>query len=296
MNKRIIFEGCATALITPFKGGALDLDAMGALIDNQILAGVDALVIAGTTGEASCLTSSERERLFYFSRERASGRCKLILGVGSNDTATAIANARLAEKVGCDGVLAVTPYYNKGTRLGLKSHYLAIAESTSLPILLYNVPSRTGVNIPIETVRSLAEHPNVVGIKEASDSQDRLTELSSISEDMPLYAGNDSQIYSTLALGGLGAISVASNAVPKLIMKLIRDFKTGKWREALALQLKLLPFISSLFIETNPAPIKFLCAHLGLCEGDIRLPLSEVPSDVGKIILKEYERVSRIQA
>ena len=163
--------------------------------------------------------------------------------------------------------------------------------SSDIPLLLYNVPSRTGVNLPLDTVERLAVHPNIVGIKEASDSQDRLTALASLGDCMPLYSGNDTQIYSTLALGGRGVISVASNAVPKLILKLISDFRVGKWRASLELQLKLLPFISSLFIDTNPAPIKHLLSSLGLCRGEIRLPLSSVTQDVGAIITKEYERL-----
>jgi 4-hydroxy-tetrahydrodipicolinate synthase len=276
MVKKEIFRGTATALITPFSEGEIDYDCLGSLIDMQIDAKIDCLVIGGTTAEAATLSNEERYSLFEFCRERISGRTRLIFGTGTNDTRVAIAHSRFAEKIGCDGLLLVTPYYNKGTESGVEKHYLFIAESVNLPTLLYNVPSRTGVNLGIKLLERLSEHPNIVGIKEASDSTDRLVALASMSERLALYSGNDSQIFPTLALGGLGVISVVSNLRPRETKELTDAFFGGDTGRARKIQFDLLPLISSLFLETNPAPIKYAMSRLGLISGELRLPLSEV--------------------
>ncbi|MBR5818224.1 MAG: 4-hydroxy-tetrahydrodipicolinate synthase, partial [Clostridia bacterium] len=213
--KRIIFSGVGCALITPFRDGAIDFSALGELINIQIESGVSAIVIGGTTGECATLSDDERYRLYSFSHSLVGGRAALILGVGTNDTKAAMRHTILASQIGCDGVLAVTPYYNKGTESGIVKHYLQIAEASTVPVLLYNVPSRTGVNLSYSVLSALAEHENIVGIKEASDSADRYVYLSEMSDKLALYAGNDTQLYTALSLGGLGVISVAANPYPR---------------------------------------------------------------------------------
>lgn len=275
MEKKRIFRGTGCALITPFKNGEIDYEALGILIDRQIEAKVDALIIGGTTGEAATLSNKERYELFSFAKERISGRTKLIFGTGTNDTRVALKHTKFAEELGCDGVLLVTPYYNKGTEDGIEKHYLNIAESVDLPIIVYNVPSRTGVNLGINLLDRLANHENIVGIKEASDSTDRLVTLAAFGDKLALYAGNDSQIYPTLALGGSGVISVVANILPKETKALCDGYFEGKHTHALRLQLELLPFIKTLFLETNPSPIKYAMEKVGLCTREVRLPLSE---------------------
>ena len=275
MNKRIIFYGVGTALITPFKDGEIDYPTLGALIDRQIDCGIDALIIGGTTAEAATLSDGERYKLYSFAKGRIDGRARLVLGTGTNDTRVALTHTRFAERLGCDGVLLVTPYYNKGTEDGIEKHYLDIAESVNLPIIVYNVPSRTGVNLGIKLLERLAEHPNIVAIKEASDSAERLVDIAGLGEGLRLYAGNDSQIYSALSLGGVGVISVVSNILPKMTKRICELYFRGDREESLRLQLSLMPFIKSLFMETNPSPIKYAMSLGGLCSAEVRLPLSE---------------------
>lgn len=273
MKKQVIFRGAATALITPMRDGEIDYESLGKIIDMQIEGGIETLVVGGTTGEAATLTDAEKYSLFEFARERVGERARLIFGVGTNDTRAVLRHAREAERIGCDGLLAVTPYYNKGTSSGIVKHYLLIAEGTSVPVLLYNVPSRTGVNLGFAELDVLASHKNIVGIKEASDSLDRYVRLASYGEALPLYAGNDSQIYSLLSLGGCGVISVISNAYPTLVRDICESFFLGKYNESLTLQLRALPFIRALFSETNPTPIKYVMSRLGLSRDEVRLPL-----------------------
>ena len=287
MKKKIIFEGCATALVTPFCDGKIDFKTFSSLIEFQINEGADALVIGGTTGEAATLTDSERYELFAAAKEAAGGRVKLIFGTGTNDTKTAVNHTRRAEEIGCDGVLVVTPYYNKGTEEGIYRQYISIAESTNLPIILYNVPSRTGVNLGFGILERLAEHPNIVALKEASDSLDRLVSLAAFGENLRIYSGNDSQIYPTLSLGGLGVISVVSNLFPKRTCELCRLYFEGEREKSLKSQLELLPLIKAMFLETNPAPIKYAMSRLGLCNSELRLPLAE-PRESTK---KEIDRL-----
>ena len=287
MVKKEIFRGTATALITPFHKGEIDFDCLGWLIDIQITAGIDALVIGGTTAEAATLTDEERYRLFEFSAERIDGKTKLIFGTGTNDTRVAINHSKFAEKVGCDGLLLVTPYYNKGPEGGIEKHYLSIAESVDLPTLLYNVPSRTGVNLGFNLIARLSEHPNIVGIKEASDSTDRLVTLASMSDKIALYSGNDSQVLPTLALGGLGVISVISNLLPRETKEMTDAYFNGDLAKARKIQFKLLPLIQAMFMETNPSPIKYAMSLRGLCSPELRLPLYE-PRESTK---REIERL-----
>ena len=295
MKKKLVFKGAATALVTPFIDGEIDYKSLSGLIEMQIAGGIDALVIGGTTAEAATLSDDERHRLFSYARERVDGRTRLIFGTGTNDTRVALRHTKYAEKIGCDGVLLVTPYYNKGTESGIEKHYLNIAESVDLPTILYNVPSRTGVNLGINLLSRLGEHPNIVGIKEASDSVDRLMALSQLGESLYLYSGNDSQIYPTLALGGMGVISVMSNIIPVATVKICRDYFDGAFKSALDLQLKLLPFIRTLFLETNPAPIKYAMSERGLCLSEMRLPLSKPRESTREEIIKRLGEIADLK-
>ena len=294
MTKKLVFKGAATALITPFINGEIDYESLSRLIEFQISSGIDGLVIGGTTAEAATLSDDERYSLYIFAKEKIGGRTKLIFGTGTNDTRVAMAHTKFASELGCDGALLVTPYYNKGTEAGIEKHYLSIAESVDLPIILYNVPSRTGVNLGFNLMSRLAAHPNIVGLKEASDSIDRLVTLASFGDELHLYSGNDSQIYPTLTLGGKGVISVMSNLLPKATVRLCKDCLDGRIGDALALQLRLLPFIRTLFLETNPAPIKYALAERGFCSYEIRLPLSEPRESTKKELLCQLCDISDI--
>ena len=279
MEKKIPFFGTGTALITPFASGNIDYAALSILIERQMNAHVPALIIGGTTGEAATLSDSERYELYQHAIDQIGGRTRVILGTGTNDTRIAMRHTKEAERLGADGVLVVTPYYNKGTHRGMVDHYRAIAAETSLPVILYNVPSRTGVNLSLETLRELGEVENIVAIKEASDSLDRLVELSALSDSLHLYSGNDTQIFPTLALGGIGVISVASNLLPETVESICRDFRTGKMETARRTQQRLLPLLHALFMETNPAPVKYALSTLGLCQNELRLPLSPLEAE-----------------
>lgn len=283
--KKEIFRGCATALVTPFSDGKIDYAALEELIKRQISGGVGGLVVGGTTGEAATLSDRERYTLFEFSAERVNKKVPLIFGTGTNDTRLAIAHTKAASRIGCDAVLVVTPYYNKGTEEGVYRHYMEIAEATELPVILYNVPSRTGVNLGLGLLERLAECEKIVGIKEASDSQDRLVSLAAFGDKLPLIAGNDSQLYSVLALGGVGVISVVSNLYPEKICSIYNSFSKGNLAAALAEQTALLPLIRALFEETNPSPLKHAMSLLGLCKNEVRLPLY-TPRESTKEMLK----------
>lgn len=272
MKKAEIFRGVATALITPFRDGKIDFPTLERLIDRQMDAGIDALVIGGTTAEAATLSDGERYELFRRSKEYIDGRCKLIFGTGTNDTRVAVRHTEYASRLGCDGVLVVTPYYNRGTADGIIKHYEQISSESDVPVLLYNVPSRTGVNLSIDTLERLAESERIVGIKEASDSLDRLVAISGI-DGLALYSGNDSQIYPVLSLGGLGVISVVSNLYPRETIDICKYFFANNRNKSLDAQRKLLPVINALFLETNPAPVKYAMSKKGLCAPDMRLPM-----------------------
>lgn len=295
MKKAEIFRGVGTALITPFSDGEIDYDTLVRLIERQIDAGIDALIIGGTTAEAATLSDKERYELYKVAMETVAGRCKLIFGTGTNDTRVAIKHTVFASELGCDGVLVVTPYYNRGTAEGVVRHYESIAKASGVPILLYNVPSRTGVNLSIETLKRLAENERIVGIKEASDSIDRLVSISSI-DGLALYAGNDSQIYPVLSLGGVGAISVSSNLYPRETMDICKYYFADNRIMSLRTQIELLPVINALFLETNPSPIKYAMSKKGLCLPDMRLPLwlpTEATRDKIDKTIEEYERTHR---
>lgn len=291
MGKNLIFRGVGTALITPMKNEKIDYPSLEKILNIQLSAGIDALVIGGTTGEIATLTDAERERLYSFVKEHISGRTKLIFGAGTNDTGAAILHARLARKIGCDGILVVTPYYNKGTHRGVLEHYKRIVSESELPTILYNVPSRTGVNLTLGQLEELAAHPLIVGIKEALDSAERLIELASFGEDLYIYSGNDSATYTTLSLGGAGVISVVSNAYPEKMLKITRSYFGGERQASLSEQIALLGFIKAMFIETNPAPIKYAMSLLGLCDAELRLPLFIPENSTRERIKEEMQRL-----
>ncbi len=271
--KKIIFRGAASALITPFSGGEIDYNALKNIIDMQIEGGINAMVIGGTTGEAATLTDKEMDALYSFCSSYVGGRVKLILGIGSNDTHRVLERCRLYNGLNIDGYLVITPYYNRGTQKGVIEHYRRIADASRHPIILYNVPSRTGVNLSLEDVDLLSDEENIVAIKEAGDSAKRLVALAKMKEKIALYAGCDTQIYTALALGGLGVISVISNLLPKRTADLCKSYFDGNHAFALEEQLALLPFINKMFSETNPAPIKWAMSKSGLCKNELRLPM-----------------------
>ena len=289
--KKKIFRGVGTALITPFSDGKINFDALGRLIDRQIEAGIHALIIGGTTGEAATLSDEERYELYSYAKERIGGRCPLVLGTGTNDTRVAIKHTQFAEKLGCDGALLVTPYYNKGTERGVVSHYRQIAGSTSLPLMLYNVPSRTGVSLTRGMLETLSEIENIVAIKEAADSADRLVEIAAMGDKMELYAGNDSQFFTTLALGGAGVISVVSNLYPQGMIRIYREFTEGRISMARDSQTRLMPLIRALFTETNPAPVKHAAAMMGIAPPELRLPLFEISAESKRVVEIELHKL-----
>ena len=275
MKNGTIFEGVATALVTPLNKDGVDYPALKKLIDWQIEEGIDSLVICGTTGEGSTLSDEEHRDALEFAYKRAAGRVPMIAGTGSNDTAYAIDLTKFACEIGYEGMLLVTPYYNKATQNGLIKTFTAIADESTKPCLLYNVPSRTGCNIEPATYGVLADHPMITGIKEASGNISKIVETMAIVGDrLDLYSGNDDQIIPLLSLGGSGVISVLSNVLPKETSQMCHKFFEGKTDEALRMQLDYLPLINALFCEVNPIPVKAAMAAMGYGEDYLRLPLT----------------------
>lgn len=277
-NKELIFRGAATALITPFdERGAVDYAAFARLIDFQISGGIDALVICGTTGEGSTLTDEEHRECIRFAVEHIAGRVPVIAGTGSNDTDYANSLSKYACEVGADALLLVTPYYNKATPRGLIKSFLDTAEKTDRPIILYNVPSRTGVNITLPVYRELAKHERIVAVKEASGNLSQVAQIAAeLSDDLAVYSGNDDQIVPILSLGGQGVISVLSNVMPRETHDICQKFFDGDVAGSRELQLKYLELINNLFIEVNPIPVKTACGMMGMCGDSMRLPLCEM--------------------
>ena len=269
-----LFTGCATALITPFKEGAVDYKAFEALVEEQIAAGVDALVVAGTTGEPATMGMEEHEAVIRFVVNQTAGRVPVIAGAGGNATSEAIELAQRAKNAGADAQLCVTPYYNKTSQAGLVANYHAIANATDLPIIVYNVPSRTGLNITPATLEKIVAHPNVVAVKEANpDVAQAAEKIRRCGDKVDFYSGNDDLIVPLMALGFKGVISVLSNPMPKETVAMTKAALAGDFATAGREQLRLLPFINSLFLETNPIPVKAAMALMGKCEDELRLPL-----------------------
>lgn len=274
--KTPIFKGSAVALVTPFdRQGELDERALQSLIDWQLSQGTDALVVCATTGECATLSDREWSRVVALAVERAAGRIPVIAGNGRNDTMHALRLGQEARALGADAVLTVTPYYNKTTQQGLLRHYLFLAEGVELPMLLYNVPSRTGMSFRAETYAALAEHPNIYGVKEASGDFGLILKARALCpEDFALYSGNDDQIVPILSLGGLGVISTAANVVPAELHTMCSSFFRGDLPESRAIQLRLQPLIEALFLEVNPIPVKAALAAMGRMEETVRMPLT----------------------
>ena len=269
-----IFKGIATALVTPTTPEGIDYDRFGKLIDWQIEQGINGLIICGTSGEASTLSDPEHRAAIEFACERVNHRVPVIAGTGSNETDYAVELTKSACASGADGVLVVTPYYNKTTQNGLVKMYETIADASSGPVILYNVPSRTGININPDTYVKLAEHPRIAAIKEANSDISKIVEtFSLVGDKLDIYSGNDDQIVPILSMGGMGCISVLSNVVPKETVAITDKFFAGDVAGAAALQCKFMPLIRSLFCETNPIPVKAAMAALGFCDNYLRLPL-----------------------
>ncbi|MBE6976900.1 MAG: 4-hydroxy-tetrahydrodipicolinate synthase [Ruminococcaceae bacterium] len=274
MKKETIFQGVATALVTPLTESGVDYEAFGKLINWQIDQGINALVICGTTGEASTLTDEEHRQVLQYAAEVVAGRVPIIAGTGSNDVAYAIDLTKFACDIGYDAMLVVTPYYNKTTQKGLIAMFTAIADASTKPIILYNVPSRTGVNIEPATYAALADHPNIWAIKEANGNLSKIVETAALVGDkLDIYSGNDDQIVPLLACGAQGVISVLSNVAPKESVEMCRKYFAGDVAGAMEMQKTYLVLINALFCEVNPIPVKAAMAALGFCENYLRLPL-----------------------
>lgn len=288
-----LFKGSGVALVTPMHAdGRVNLDKLDELIDWHIEKKTDALIICGTTGEASTLEDDEHQELLRHAVKHAAGRIPIIAGTGSNNTAHAVMMSQYAESIGADAVLCVTPYYNKCTQKGLVEHYRAIADNINIPIILYNVPGRTGVNILPKTVAELAKHPNIVALKEASGDIAQCCEVARlVPEDFAIYSGNDDMIVPLLSLGGIGVISVLGNVIPTEVHDMVFHYLEGRTSEARKLQLDTKPLNNVLFSEVNPIPVKTAMNFMGMGVGPLRLPLSEMDphnADVLKTELKNF--------
>jgi len=283
-----LFTGAGVAIVTPFKDGKVDFPSLGQLIDWQISQEIDAIIVCGTTGEASTLNDKEHIETVQYAVEKVNGRVPVIAGAGSNDTEHAIFMSKELEESGVDGLLLVTPYYNKCTQKGLIQHYTKIADAVNIPIILYSVAGRTGVNISPSTVFELAKHPNIVGIKEASGNISQVVEIAKcINEKFSLYSGNDDMIVPLLSVGGIGVISVAANIVPKDTHRMVMNYLDGDVKEASKLQLGMKHLIDALFIEVNPIPVKAALNMMGRIKLEYRLPLCPPDEKSMETIRKE---------
>lgn len=278
--KKPVFEGLATAIVTPFKNGTIDIPTFEMLLDAQLAANVDAIVVCGTTGESATLSAQEQLALIAHAIQYTAGRCKIIAGTGSNDTAHAIDMSRAASSMGACAVLVVTPYYNKCTQAGLIAHYTAIADAVSCPVICYNVPSRTGVDMTLETYQALSKHPNIQGVKEAGGSPAKIAKtIETCADDFFVWSGNDDEAVCAMALGAKGLISVLSNVRPKKTLAMLRACQQNDFRCAGALQRELMELIGALFCVVNPIPVKKALELEGIPVGDPRLPLTAFPAE-----------------
>ena len=287
-----VFYGAGVAIVTPFtQSGEIDYEKLDELIDFHCTSGTDSIVICGTTGEASTLTEEEHMNCVKFTVQQTKGRLPVIAGTGSNCTKTAAALSEEAQLYGADGVLVVTPYYNKATQKGLISHYKTVADAVDIPVILYHVPGKTGCKMQAETVAELVNTvDNIVGIKEASGDIANIAKMMLLTDGkMDLYSGNDDQIVPLMSLGGIGVISVLSNIAPKETHDICQLYLEGKVKESCALQLKALPLIHALFSEVNPIPIKKSMEFMGLCEGTLRAPLTEMENENAEKLLREMK-------
>lgn len=284
--KKCLFQGVCTALVTPFLNGSINYPLLERLIRRQTDAGIEAIVLSGTTGESPTLSDMEKLELFKKAKQYAGGQCLIIAGTGSNNTEHALALSRAAEEVGVDALLLVSPYYNKATPEGLVTHYSTIASGVHIPIILYNVPSRTGVDIPVKVYQALSHLPNIAGIKEASADISKIAKIKAACPELQVWSGNDDQVTATMALGGDGVISVVSNLLPVETRALVNAALDGDFDTAADLQLKLLPLIEALFREVNPIPVKAAMGLLGYDCGQCRLPLTPASTETLKLLKK----------
>ena len=287
-----IFRGVGTAIATPFSDDGVNYDEYGKLLDDQIDAGVSAVIVCGTTGESATMSEDEKKKLIKYTIDKSNNRIKVIAGTGSNNTMQAIKMSKYAEEAGADGLLIVTPYYNKTTQDGLIAHYKAIANEVSISIILYNVPSRTGVNILPETCYKLSQMDNIVGIKEASGDISQVAKIANLcGENFSIYSGNDDQVIPILSLGGKGVISVLSNVMPEYTVEMVNSYLNGYTVQAGRMQVEAIDMINALFCEVNPIPVKYVLNKMGYDFGKPRLPLVEL-SDSSKEkvdkVLKKY--------
>lgn len=287
--KNPVFTGAGVAIITPmYEDGSINFDELGRIIEDQIAHHTDAIIICGTTGESATLSEEEHSAVIRYAIKKVNKRIPVIAGTGSNCTATAIKLSKEAEKDGADGLLLVTPYYNKATQKGLIAHYTAIAKAVSLPIILYNVPSRTGCNLQPETIAALVKNvKNIVGVKEASGNISQIAKVKLLcGDDIDLYSGNDDQVVPILSLGGIGVISVLSNVAPKETHNMVMDYLNGDVDKARQMQLKAIPLIDALFSEVNPIPVKKALNLMGWEAGPLRAPLTEMEASHAEVLKK----------
>lgn len=273
----MIFKGTATALITPFTSDGVDFDSFDRILDDQLSGGVDAVVVLGTTGEPATMTAAEKKAVIEFAVKKLKGKLPIIVGTGANSTSAATEMSVLAESLGADALLLVTPYYNKATQQGLIAHFRTVADAVHTPIICYNVPGRTGVNMLPATFAELAEHPNIAAVKEASGNMEQIEEAIRLTEGKAVvYSGDDGITVPVMAMGGMGVISVVSNAAPRFTAEMTSAFLSGDLKKAAKMQLDMLPLVRALFSEVNPIPVKKAMQLRGLCNGTLRLPLTEM--------------------
>ena len=288
-----IFQGSGVAIVTPFQNGSIDFTAFTRLIELQIASGSDAIVCCATTGEAPTLTTDEKLAIIQFVVERVNGRVPVIASTGGNNTASVIEQSKSAEAIGVDGLLVVTPYYNKTTQDGLAAHYSAVADSVDIPIIVYNVPGRTGLNILPATMARMLKHENIVGTKEASGNIEQIVNLAALCPDCDIYSGNDDHVLPVLSVGGKGVISTIANVMPSAMHALCEAYFKGDTARARAIQFEMIPLWKAAFCEVNPIPVKAMMGLMRLCEPDVRLPLV-APSRESMHLIEETLKAYRL--
>ena len=294
--KKTIFKGMASAVVTPMNENGVDYEAFGRFIDFQIENGINALVVVGTTGENATLEPWEQKEVIRFAVEHTAGRVPVIAGTGTNNTEHVLANTKAACEVGADAILVVTPYYNKATQNGLIKHFTTVADASTVPVILYNVPGRTGCNLQPKTVAKLAEHPNIVAIKEAAGNMAQMVELAALCGDkIDIYSGEDALTVPFISMGAAGTISVLSNVAPKLSVEMTDKALAGDFAGAAALQCKLLGLINALFSEVNPIPVKAAVSKMGFCEDYLRLPLTPMEDHAREVLYAEMRKLGIIE-
>ena len=294
--KKTIFKGMASAVVTPMNENGVDYEAFGRFIDFQIENGINALVVVGTTGENATLEPWEQKEVIRFAVEHTAGRVPVIAGTGTNNTEHVLANTKVACEVGADAILVVTPYYNKATQNGLIKHFTTVADASTVPVILYNVPGRTGCNLQPKTVAKLAEHPNIVAIKEAAGNMAQMVELAALCGDkLDIYSGEDALTVPFISMGAAGTISVLSNVAPKLSVEMTDKALAGDFAGAAALQCKLLPLINALFSAVNPIPVKAAVSKMGFCEDYLRLPLTPMEDHTREVLYAEMRKLGIIE-